>query len=105
MWSFGCILYQLCTNDVLFPEADPEDPIDENFRLLSRFINTVGLPPNANSIAWVDYGQGTDFATRTYYAWEDDPEFAENVIDLLRQILRYENRITPQKALEHKLFQ
>ena len=103
MWSFGCILYELCTGKVLFQVI--QDLAEENAQLLSMFIDTIGFPPNWDSTHWVHCISGINFVGGIEFEWEDDPDFAKNIIDLLKKILCYENRITPQKALEHRLFQ
>ena len=102
MWGLGCIIYDLCTLELLFPVIDGRGK--HNDQLLSMFINTIGLPPNWDSSQWVECRLGTDFAARIKSKWKNDPDFAEKVIDLLQKILCYENRITPEKALNHKLF-
>ena len=101
MWSVGCIIYLLCTREILF--AVYEYLGDYNKQLLSMFINTIGLPPNWDS-TWDNCRSGTDFAANIKSDWKHNPDFAADIIDLLRKILCYEKRITPQEALNHRLF-
>lgn len=102
MWSVGCVIYQLCTLELLF--AVYEELGDYNKQLLSMFIHTIGFPPNWGSTKWIDCRSGTNFARRIESEWREDPNFAKDIIDLLKRILCYENRITPQEALNHRLF-
>jgi serine/threonine protein kinase len=122
LWSVGCLIYELCTNQPLFEAFDNDDREFENLQLLSEFMAILGKPPlsylsDCNELVvsnYFDFKYGFPNKLKTSVQPNDNPyqdiydtypeEFAKLVIDLIQKMVCYEDRITPEEALKHPLF-
>jgi casein kinase II subunit alpha len=115
MWSLGCVLFFLYTGTFLFP------PTTNPNLYLQHVFATLGMP----SADYLKKLKRVDtFFTRCElgFHWKHNLNVpscdwkekirkkgevntqVEQFIDLISKMLRYEDRITPEKALEHPLF-
>jgi serine/threonine protein kinase len=111
MWSLGCSLYELYTGEALF-QSQTEDVAT----LLNLIISKIGSPPDRfykkgkfkDSTSVIDFFnkcQKTNELEDTFNRKKcDDPKKAEELLDLILKMVRYEDRITPQEALNHPFF-
>ena len=126
IWSFGCLVYELLTGCALFPVMPGEH--DDGHIL--RIIDQLGPLPERLFSQWgrshmyyrsngeqfnsmvdgplIELFKGDPFATRFHKAkaCEIDDNEEESVIDMLRQILRYEPEKRPcaEELLSHPWF-
>ncbi|HEY5235801.1 MAG TPA: protein kinase [Rhabdochlamydiaceae bacterium] len=125
IWSLGCILFELLTNSPLFPIYDHPDQIRISaLAHLQKMAVQIGMPSleflqkcKDASIFFklrlpVQFQQ--PFSSQVIF-WDTaiqiaaierglSPEETAQFIELLRGMLKYENRVTPEELLTSPLF-
>lgn len=124
IWVLGCILYQIFTGSPLFPVPNIEQ-VTNYRRLIEMIVSQIGLP-SREFISRCNFSkdffildesiellEGPPFITQN---WKDSirskghqmgisSDQTEQFIHLLEGMVRWENRLPPQKLLKSPLFQ
>ncbi len=109
MWSLGVTFFELYTDEFLFFHPDQKD------LLLSNIFSSLGEPKdtywetcqykrsNVTRYPLPSYPDWRERLCRTAQKRKDPAEFSDRMINFLERIFCYENRMTPEEALEHDL--
>lgn len=92
MWSFGCILYELITGEVLFKGHSTIETLQ-----LERIFKILGTPSFEVLNSW-EYKTSCNYPVQKIKC--DDPVCS----DLLNKIIVYDKRISLVDALNHETF-
>lgn len=107
MWSFGCIMAEICTGRILFPGSS-------DIEQLMLIVEAIGEAPssNFNGSKMVDYNKIIIESIRSRE--ESMENLKQNIlmpmighndcVDLITNLCTYENRLNVEQALGHDFF-